>query len=549
MKTDVLIIGSGVAAAALADRLLQADPNRDILILEAGTQVKMQDPALWDDFMVNGGAYSKLPYYKYNDLNYPERDAPGENLNIGATVVPLAGARVMTYGGSTIHWGGWSFRLKAEDFKLKSNTGQGADWPIDYTELEPFYNQAECYIGVSGDSENQDPPRSAPYPFPAFPYTLEDQPAYSAMSALGMNTAHVPIARHGITNTTSRHAPCKTTGTCKYCPFGARYAAPNFLNDMTNWGNSPRFRVMDNCVVEAVVMSSKHRASGVTCLDKMTGEQLTIAAETVIVAGGAIESPKLLLRSCSPYWPNGVGNDHDLVGRYFITHPYFVFTGTIDSNPARLQSEMDFPTLCSRYFDSPQEQAKGKFILVNPPSSFTPLVNGKTLSIARMMQNGMLRQEIENAVKGPAQVQLHGMVEIPSVYQNRVMNLDIRNRIGLQETIVDYSQADDFNNRMLEIGAHVGKIFEEMGVKPSGPPSISWRADHSACTCRMADNEHEGVIDKDLKVFGVDNLYVCSNAAFPNTGAINPTLTLTALALRLGEHLAALAHPKQSEVN
>lgn len=159
MNTDVLIIGSGVAAAAIANRMLEADPNREILILEAGTRVKMQDQALWDDFMVSGSSYTKLPYYKYNDLDYPQRDAPGENLSVGATVVPLAGARVMTYGGSTIHWGGWSFRLKAEDFRLKSNTGQGADWPITYTDLEPFYNQAECYIGVSGDSTDQDPPR------------------------------------------------------------------------------------------------------------------------------------------------------------------------------------------------------------------------------------------------------------------------------------------------------------------------------------------------------------------------------------------------------
>ena len=543
MNTDVLIIGSGVAAAALASRLLQNDPQRDILIIEAGTRVKMQDQALWDDFMVSGNAYAKLPYYKYNDLDYPERDAPGENRNVGATVVPLAGARVMTYGGSTIHWGGWSFRLKAEDFRLKSNTGQGADWPLDYAELEPYYHQAECYIGVSGDSSDQDPPRSADYPFPAFPYTLEDQPAHQAMTALGMSTAHVPIARHGSTDTTSRHAPCKTTGTCKYCPFGARYAAPNYLNDMLDWGNFPNLRVLDNCVVEEVLMASKQRASGVACLDKMSGQRLTIDACTVIVAGGAIESPKLLLRSRSAYWPNGVGNDHDLVGRYFITHPYFIFTATVDHHPQRLQPEMDFPTLCSRYFDSPQEQAKGKFILINPPSTYTSLVNGKTLSIAQMMQRGMLRADIDAAVRGPAQVQIHGMLEIPSEYHNRVTNLDIRNRIGLPETIVDYSQSPDFNTRIQEIGDHIAKIFEGMGATPAGPPSISWRADHSACTCRMADSAQDGVIDKHLKLFGVDNLYVCSNAAFPNTGAVNPTLTLTALALRLGEHLAAARKP------
>lgn len=545
MNTDVLIIGSGVAATALANRLLQADPGRDILILEAGTKVKMQDQALWADFMVSGSSYAKLPYYKYNDLPYPDRDTPGENRNIGKTVVPLNGARVMTYGGSTIHWGGWSFRLKPEDFRLKTNTGTGADWPFDYDTLEPYYGQAECYIGVAGDSTASNPPRSQPYPFPGYPFTLEDQPARKAMESLDICTENVPIARHGITNTTSRHAPCKTTGTCKYCPFGARYAAPNFLNDMADWGNFPNFRVQDNCVVEEILMSSRNRASGVRCIDKSTGKPLIVKANTVIVAGGAIESPKLLLRSRSAHWPNGVGNDHDLVGRFFVTHPYFVFSATIDSNPGRLQPEMDFPTLCSRQFDSREEQKHGKYILIHPPSAPASLVNGKTMSITQMMQGGMLREDIDKAVAGPAQVQIHGMVEIPSEYQNRVTNLDTRNRIDMLETIVDYSQSSDFDARMTEIGVRVAAIFGAMGAKfqAGTKPSVSWRADHAACTCRMADKAEDGVIDGNLKVFDVDNLYVCSNAAFPNTGAINPTLTLTALSLRLGDHLATKACP------
>lgn len=539
MNTDVLIIGSGVAAAAIASRLLEADPQRDILILEAGQRVAMQDQALWADFMVSGASYSKLPYFKYNDLPYPERDHPGENLNVGATVVPLAGARVMTYGGSTIHWGGWTFRLKPEDFRLKTLTGTGADWPFDYDALEPYYQKAECYIGVSGDSDNQDPPRREPYPFPGFPYTREDQPILKALQQLGWSSANVPIARHGITNTTSRHAPCKTTGTCKYCPFGARYAAPNFLNDMLNWGEYPNLRVQDQCVADELLMSAKNRVSGVRCTDRRTGQSLQIDAQTVIVAGGAIESPKLLQRSVNAFWPQGVGNDHDTVGRYFVTHPYFVFTGTLPANPLKLQPEMDFPTLCSREFDSPAEQAKGKYILISPPSAPISLVNGQPMSVAQMMQAGMTPAQIDAAMTGPAQVQVHGMVEIPSEWKNRVDNLAKRNRMGLLETLVDYSQSSDFNQRMAEIGQKVDQIFQAMGATRQGAPSISWRADHAACTCRMAENSQEGVVDANLKVFDVDNLYVCSNATFPNTGAINPTLTLTALSIRLGEHLAA----------
>lgn len=537
MQADTVIIGSGVAAAAISQQLLNADPNASILILEAGNKVKMQDQSLWQDFVVNGQAYDKLPYYKYNDLPFPERDAPGENLNIGTTVVPMAGSRVMTYGGSTIHWGGWSFRMKPEDFEMQTNTGEGLNWPIRYDDFEPYYSEAEHYIGVAGDSNEHTTPRSRPFPFDAYPFTLEDQPVLEALTALDWSYSHVPIARHGIADTTSLQAPCKTTGSCKYCPFGARYAATNFLNNMKDWGNYPHFEVKTGAIVQVVDMDSRNVAKGVTYLDKQSGQYVSVEARTVIVAGGAIESPKLLLRSRSEFWPEGIGNDHDLVGRYFITHPYFVYSARINANPDRLQSEMDFPTLCSRQFDSKSEQAKGKFVLVHPSGAPTSLVKGKRMTIEQMMQNGMTRSQIDEAVAGPAEVQIHGMVEIFSEYDNRVMNLNTDNRIGLPETIVDYSQSDDFNARMDYITEKVHAIFEKMGATPIGKPSISWRADHAACTCRMAETPQQGVVDSNLKVFDTNNLYVCSNAVFPNTGAINPTLTLTALSLRLGEHL------------
>lgn len=257
MAVDTLIIGSGVAATALAQVLLTADANASILILEAGTRVKTKDFGLWENYLITGS----LPYDAYKDMQYPQNDVPGENMSVGGTDLPLAGARVMTYGGSTIHWGGWSFRLKPEDFRLHSNTGTGVDWPFDYAHLEPYYSKAEAYIGVSGDSKDPTVPRSADYPFPAFPYTLEDKPLADALTALGIEFTHLPIARHGVTDTTSKQAPCQTTGTCKYCPFGARYAATNFLNDMVAWNDYPNFEVRTDVVVDEIQMSSKQRAS------------------------------------------------------------------------------------------------------------------------------------------------------------------------------------------------------------------------------------------------------------------------------------------------
>ena len=217
-----------MAAAALVNRILSRNPNASILVLEAGAKVKMRDFALYQDYLVTGN----LPYNNFYDLPAPTKTAPGENLFTGNLQMELQGSRLMMYGGSTVHWDGYSFRFKQEDFQLYSNTGYGIDWPFTYDDLEPYYCEAEDYIGVSGDSNDPTVPRSKGYPFMAFPYTLEDTLAIESFEKLGITYSHLPIARHGIADTTSPNAPCQTTGTCLYCPFGARYNAANFLDEM-----------------------------------------------------------------------------------------------------------------------------------------------------------------------------------------------------------------------------------------------------------------------------------------------------------------------------
>lgn len=535
MKVETLIIGSGVAAAALAQRLLSCNPNAAILMLEAGSSVKMKDAALWQQYIVN----NTLPYDAYQDEEYPTRGKPGENVSLGGTVMGLSGSRVFTLGGTTIHWDGWSFRLKPEDFRLQSNTGQGIDWPISYDELEPYYGQAEHYIGVSGEARDAGVPRSTPYPFPAFPFSLEDQPVAAAMETLGISVSHMPIARHGITETTSTHAPCQTTGTCLYCPFGARYSANNFLNDMVEWKSYPNFRIETGCFVKEITMSAKHRASGAVYHDSKLGKDVTVEAEQVIIAAGTLESPKLLQRSRSSHWKDGIGNDRDLVGRYLITQPYYAFSANIASNGLRLQPEMGFATLCSRYYDSVEEQAKGKFVIGNPPSA--PAVN-----LAQQMQAGQSRSQIDNYVDGAKQLQLIGQIEIVGAWKDRVSNFGKINTMGMIETAIDFTKPDSFDQRATEVRAKIDRIFTTMAATPVDNPFISWRADHACCTCRMSEDEQEGVIDKDLKVHGVDNVYVCSNAAFSSSGSVNPTLTVTALALRLGDHLSKRSCPGHS---
>jgi choline dehydrogenase-like flavoprotein len=533
MKVETIIIGSGVAGAALVSRLLKKNPNASIVMLEAGSKIEMKNFAQYQNYVISG----QTPYASCQDLNYPDRDKPGENTSTDKNLT-LRGARLLMYGGSTVHWGGWSFRLKPEDFRLKSLWKIGIDWPINYDDLEPYYGQAEHYIGVAGNSDSAIVPRSTPYPYPAYPFTLEDQKFRSALEKFGYEYTNMPIARHGISDTESTHAPCKTTGTCKYCPFGARYVAANYLDDLIKYNDYPNFKIIKNAFVQTINMVSKGKTDGVVYKDQNTKEEITLHADKIIVAAGAIESAKLLLRSTSKFWENGIGNDNDLVGRNLITHPYFIYQAEIDSNPERLQPEMDFPTLVSRHFDSTAEQNEGKFILVSPPTApFPANENGNANSLVKLMQMGYTREQIDKIVTGKTFVQIHGIMEVFSELENRIENLDKTNHLGLLETSVIFKQPVTFNERMKKVEKYIENIFTEMGAKNMKQIMMSWRADHAACLTRMSDAPETGVVDKDLKIFNVDNVYVLSNSSFSSLGAVNPTLTLTALSLRLSDHL------------
>jgi choline dehydrogenase-like flavoprotein len=473
-----IIVGSGVAGSTLATKLLEARPDTPILMLEAGPIVPMKDRRFWWDYVVS----FRQPYDQCYDL-------AGDNDSIGQTPWISAGSRMMIYGGSTVHWGGWSMRFKPEDFYLKSNTGGGGDWPYGYAELEPYYCRAEEYLSVGGDDD--DPWRSKPYPLPPYPWTVSDGEMIQAFHQLGITPGKMPMARY---------RKCMATGTCKYCPIGARFSGSYILDDLlaepryTNFtyiGQAPALRLDAE--------GSKARINHVQYLDPLTGEPTTVTADTVLVCTGAYEAPKLLQRSVSVLWEQGIGNDHDLVGRYPVSHPFLSVSGTKSTNPERWIQEYDFPTLMSRTYDTEANQQNGKIFLMKD-------ANYPSTDIARYMIAGKSRAEVDKVVSGP-------------------------------RTMHDFSHPPDFVARANKNLDLMTAVLREMGYEELQAQIGDQDGHHTSSTCRMGIDPTEGVVDENLKVFGTDNLYVCSNAVLPNCAAVNPTLTLVAVTIKLADHL------------
>lgn len=513
---EFVIVGSGIAGAVVADGILKSKPNASIAVVEAGRRVPLKNRRKWWDLISTG----VNPYDDFHDLPIEK-----ENYSVGSESWTFRESRLMGRGGSTVHWGGWSLRFKEEDFEVCSRTGRGADWPISYADLEPFYDQAEQTLGVSGLAEDSlgqiCPPRTNGFPIEPFPFVEADRPLIHAMENLGVSYGHMPVARF---------RKCMTTGTCRYCPFGARFTAAYMWDEMESNPVHSGLKFFEQTACERLLLNGRKEVYGIEVLSADTGKTSVIEGERVLIASGSYESPKILQRSKTDKWPNGVGNDFDLVGRFLVSHPFLHVRAVLPSNANRWNQELDFPTLMSRHYDSPEQQSKGKLFLFKDRSR--PKVD-----LAGLMIQGKSRAEINRLSIGPMEIELQGFMEEFSLFENRISDGNGVNRAGLHQTKVNFSRADDFKDRAgtrLEI---MKRIVEETGATIKKADLRSQRGDHAAATCRMGSSPSTSVVDENLKVHGVDNLWVCSNAVFPSGAAVNPTLTLAALATRLSEWL------------
>lgn len=511
-----VFIGSGVAGATVAKRLLEREPATSILMLDAGPYVKPKDRRYWWDYIIFG----RKPY----DYCY---DIQGENTTVGDINWGYAGARVMAYGGSTLHWGAWCLRYKPEDFQLRTNTGEGADWPISYDDLEGYYYEAEHFLSVCGDARESWNHHRAhqPYPRPPFEWTAADGVMLEAFEDVGIEPGKMPIARY---------RKCMTTGTCKYCPFGSRFSAQLVLDELRADPRYCNFEQRCNAPVSTISSGPKNRIESIEYVDTTTGERRKVHADTFIVCSGTLESAKLLMRSVDGNWENGIGNDHDLVGRFIVSHSFLRVKGSTTTNPEHWVQEYDFPTLMSRTYDSEAFQKEGKIFLFK--NRVLP-----NIDVAQLMIDGRSQQEIRNILAGPMEMELQAFYEEKGAYENRVVARPGTNRFGLPLTEIRYKRNTTFPERATKRLNLMQAVLEKMNYSIAYAMWDDPGGHHATSTCRMAETPEEGVTDRNMKVWGTDNLYVCSNAAFPTCTAVNPTLTLTAMSMRLGDHLISEA--------
>jgi choline dehydrogenase-like flavoprotein len=220
MEADAIVVGSGIAGAFAAWKLAQSGVR--VLVLEAGPRIDRAQIvagfASTHNFDMSAG-YPNASWAPRPDWG----NGPDKFVNqAGPEVAQFEYLRVV--GGTTWHWSGGAERLSPVDMRLRSTYGVGADWPIQYDDIEPSYLEVEREIGLAGDQGAGGPPRSAPFPLPPIPLGYMENEIGRRLRDIGMSVLGSPAARNSVPF--DGRPQCDGYGTCTpICPIGAQYSA------------------------------------------------------------------------------------------------------------------------------------------------------------------------------------------------------------------------------------------------------------------------------------------------------------------------------------
>ncbi len=503
-EVDLVVVGAGAGGAVLTQRLSRAgwrvvcldagpfwDPDRDWVSDERGAHT-----LYWTDPRQIGGS-DPVPL--------------GSN-NSGRGV-----------GGSMVHYAGYTPRFHPSDFATRSNDGVGQDWPISYWDLEPYYAAIEEELPVAG----QDWPWGHPHRYPHSPHPVggNGQVFLQGATKLGLEARVGPVA---IPNGRFGNRPhCIYRGFClQGCKVNAK-ASPLITHVPDALAHGAEVRP-DSHVTRVVVDDRTGLVTGVRYLHR--GVERVQRARAVAVCCYSIETPRLLLLSATPRFPDGLGNDTDNVGRYLM----------VQGAP---QTAGRFADEIRMYKAPPPEVSTEAYYETDPTKPYKRGFSVQTVSplpitwsehvTAQGHWGEVLREYMRDYVHWAT---LGALCEFLPQPDNRVTLADEQDRHGLPVAHFSYSQCE--NDKQLVKAATA--VMEDL-LKAAGAQEVMTidRYAHLVGGARMAARAEDGVVDRDHRVFGVPNLYVVDGSVMPTQGSANPALTIMSLAARAADRLAA----------
>ena len=551
---DVAVIGLGAAGGVAVLPLARA--GLTVAGIEAGTWMSAKDYRA-DEIHNNVRR-------RVTSVPKAQREIPTIRAHPGETAVQAAQHPMMNaVGGTSIHYWAQSWRLKPWDFRARSETvrryGAGAlpqgstleDWPLTYEELEPFYDNVEWELGVSGKAGNLagkidargnifEGPRRREYPMPPLRSTEFIDHMAEAARRMGWHPFHPPAA----INTELRdHRPgCAYHGFCNAGGCHVSAKSSTAVTTIPAAAKTKHLTIFDLAHVTRIASDAKGRATGVNYL--RNGEEFFQPCKVVLLAGYTYENSRLLLLSKSAAYRNGLANNHGQVGRHFFAHYQ---TGAVTAL---------FPFDVNIWYGLPaQGIAVDDFADDAYDHSGVGFIGGTCMHV-RTERHAIEAAAMDTYGKAPgwgsawkkfvrenaARVANSYLQTSTFPYENCLLDLDPMVKDPLGDPVCRITTGGVKQNEDRAIRYAQKKMeqwFREAGAiaTEAADPGVPALTTHAYGGTRMGDNPETSVTDRWGFSHEAPNLGILGASVMGTSGARNPTLTAQALAWRTAEHL------------
>lgn len=494
-KYDAIVVGSGFGGASVAYVLAKA--GLKTLMIERGDWVK-RDELDWNprEILIEGRYKSESPVAikQYSDKNFK----------------PTGFNEVV--GGSSVFYGGASFRLRETDF---------AKWPIAYSDLEPYYTQAEKLLEVHGEAGEDiyEPDRSEDYPYKSSELTEPAQRIYQSAWELGYHPFRIPMA---INSRNPARSLCIQCQTCDGFP--CKIKAKNdltltLLKDAQATGN---LEIVAGAIADKVIEKNGKIAS-VECIDKISKELFSLSAKVVILSAGAIQTPALLFRSGLEKRDRS-----NALGKYLMRHFNAIVSCLFpfQTNP---QNVFHKQVCITNFYEDFREKFQTSVGTIQ--DIYTP----STEAIEHFAPKGL--KKIASFVSSHLQNLLCLAEDEPNP-ANQVTLGEEFDPYGLPAIKVEHQYSENDYLRRDYLIEKAKKILRNAG----GLVAIFYNIEtfsHAVGTARFGCDPETSVLNPNCQFWGIPNLFVLDGSFMPTSGGVNPSLTIAANALRCGEYIVA----------
>ncbi|MCR9226128.1 MAG: GMC family oxidoreductase [Flavobacteriaceae bacterium] len=551
---DAIVVGTGISGGWAAKEL--CENGLKVLVLERGPMVKhiedyktMNDDS-WDytfkgelsrgdkekyhkQLRVGWAPKEDVKHFFVNDLEHPYQETKRFDWIRGYQV-----------GGRSLTWGRQSYRWSDIDFEANKKEGIAVDWPVRYKDIAPWYDKVESYIGVSGQALGLKQLPDGVFQ-PPMELNCVEKELQESLSKEFDDGRLLTIGRaaHITENTTDfkGRGPCQYRSRCwRGCPFGGYFSSnSSTLPAAEKTGN---LTLRPNSIVHEVVYDqNRNRATGVKIIDAETQEKLEFNSNIVFLCASSMASVGILLQSKSNRFPNGMGNQHDQLGRNIMDHHYQLgASAKVDGHLDKYyKGRRPNGFYVPRFVNLDEKTKRPDFLRGFGYQGGANRTNWSEM-VAEMGYGKALKESILQP--GGWEIGMGGFGEMLPYHDNRVtLSKDKKDKWGLPQLDFDVEFKENEYNMREAIKVEGAAMLKAAGFKnisvfdtETGPGL----GIHEMGGARMGHDPKTSVLNKHNQLHAVPNVYVTDGAFMTSSSCVNPSLTYMAFTARAANHAA-----------